>query len=60
MRTQSIWQMEEKMVGLGGEHRCFRVFCHACNGSGYDSFDDRQCEFCRGAGDFEHCTEDGS
>lgn len=37
-------------------HRCFRAFCHACNGYGYDCFDDRQCETCWGAGEFEICT----
>jgi DnaJ-class molecular chaperone len=37
--------------------RCIRAFCHDCNGSGYDCFDDRQCENCRGAGEFEICAE---
>ncbi len=35
--------------------RCIRAFCHACAGSGYDCFEDRQCETCWGAGDVEIC-----
>ncbi len=35
--------------------RCIRAFCNACNGSGFDHFEDRQCETCWGAGEFEIC-----
>lgn len=37
---------------------CYKALCHACNGSGYDCFDDRRCDVCSGAGDVEVCRED--
>ena len=33
-------------MNLDDIQRCIRAFCHACDGSGYDSFEDRQCETC--------------
>jgi DnaJ-class molecular chaperone len=36
---------------------CERAFCHACNGSGYDCFDDRICDSCLGAGEVEICPD---
>lgn len=36
---------------------CHRAFCDACNGSGYDWFDDTDCEFCLGPGEIELCAE---
>jgi DnaJ-class molecular chaperone len=43
-------------MNLDDIRRCIRAFCHACDGSGYDCFEDRQCETCRGAGEFEICA----
>ncbi|MGO9415828.1 MAG: hypothetical protein ACLP51_11910, partial [Syntrophobacteraceae bacterium] len=43
-------------MNLEDIQRCIRAFCHACNGSGYDCFEDRQCDTCWGAGEFETCT----
>lgn len=36
--------------------RCFHAPCGACNGKGYDCFDDRQCEHCKGAGQIVFCA----
>jgi DnaJ-class molecular chaperone len=40
---------------IGNE--CHGIICSACNGSGYDYFDDRQCEQCQGAGGIDACSE---
>jgi rRNA maturation endonuclease Nob1 len=52
--------MEDKvqLINIKGNisnDNCYHALCHACNGSGYDYFDDQQCEMCGGGGDIQIC-----
>ena len=37
--------------------KCYKAFCDACNGSGFDCFEGQPCDECQGAGEVELCRE---